>query len=56
MPLEIYGYTVLSIKTALLRGNVLYNNVQKQNVAYSYTCHVTRVPVCHILVLYSSLR
>jgi len=37
IPLEIYEYTVLSIKTALLRDNVLYNNVQKQNVAYSYT-------------------
>jgi len=32
MPLEIYGYTEPSIKTALLR-----DNVQKQNVAYSYT-------------------
>jgi len=37
MPLEIYGYTVLSIKTVLLCDNVLFNNVQKQNVAYSYT-------------------
>ena len=38
MPLEIYGYTLyLSIKTALLRDNLMHNNVQKQSLACSYT-------------------
>ena len=48
-------YTVLSIKTALLRDNVLYKSVQKQNVAYRHPCYVTMytVIVCYVLLLYT---
>ena len=40
MPREIHGYTVLSIKAALLRDNVLYSTFSSNKVIVFVHCTV----------------